>query len=142
MRAIKRTDTGPERAIRSELHARGFRFRKDMRLQLATGVVRPDIVFTRKRVAIFIDGCFWHSCPLHSRPPSVNSSYWGPKLARTVERDLRANDALVNAGWYVIRVWEHVPPLSAADSIEHVFDHRANRSAADVDPPFGLILLG
>ena len=84
MRAIRRTGTKPEVALRSELHRLGYRYRKDHRLDLADGVrVRPDIVFTARKVAVFVDGCFWHACPDHGREPSVNQWYWAPKLRRT-----------------------------------------------------------
>jgi DNA mismatch endonuclease (patch repair protein) len=108
MRANKRTNTKPELALRSALHRQGYRFRKDYRLDLAGGArVRPDIAFTARRVAVFVDGCFWHACPDHGRNPTVNEWYWAPKLRRNVERDRAADAALAAAGWRVIRVWEH-----------------------------------
>jgi DNA mismatch endonuclease, patch repair protein len=108
MKANRRTDTKPELALRRALHAKGYRYRKDHRLDLDGGVrVRPDIVFTARRVAIFIDGCFWHCCPEHGSQPSANSWYWEPKLRRNVERDRAADAALGLAGWTVIRLWEH-----------------------------------
>jgi DNA mismatch endonuclease, patch repair protein len=110
MRAIRRTNTKPEIALRSALHRRGYRFRKDHRLDLDAGTrVRPDIAFTARRVAVFVDGCFWHACPQHGRNPTVNEWYWSPKLRRTVERDRAADEALAAAGWQVVRIWEHVP---------------------------------
>jgi DNA mismatch endonuclease (patch repair protein) len=110
MRAIKRAGTKPEIALRSALHRLGYRYRKDHRLDLAEGVrVRPDIVFTARKVAVFVDGCFWHACPEHGRQPSVNEWYWAPKLRRTVERDRAADLALAAAGWQVVRLWEHLP---------------------------------
>jgi DNA mismatch endonuclease, patch repair protein len=114
MRAIRRTDTKPEIALRRALHRQGYRFRKDYRLDLAEGKrVRPDIAFTARRVAVFVDGCFWHACPEHGTKPANNTWYWGPKLARNVERDRLADAALSAAGWDVVRVWEH-EPLDAA----------------------------
>ncbi|HZC61582.1 MAG TPA: very short patch repair endonuclease [Streptosporangiaceae bacterium] len=108
MRANRRTDTKPELALRSALHRQGYRFRKDFRLDLDGGArVRPDIAFTGRRVAVFVDGCFWHVCPQHGRDPAVNESYWSPKLRRNVERDRAADAALAAAGWRVVRVWEH-----------------------------------
>ncbi|MFF5082151.1 very short patch repair endonuclease [Actinoplanes sp. NPDC000266] len=120
MQAIRRSDTKPEIRLRALLHSHGLRFRKDLRLDLDGVRVRPDIVFTRKRVAIFVDGCFWHLCPEHGRKPKVNDWYWGPKLARTVQRDQEATSALTAAGWEVIRVWEHEPPEDAAARIKQV----------------------
>jgi DNA mismatch endonuclease (patch repair protein) len=75
---------------------------------LPAGRVRPDIVFTRKRIAVFVDGCFWHCCPLHGSHPAVHQAYWSPKLARNVERDTRNTQLLEDAGWTVLRIWEHV----------------------------------
>lgn len=108
MQANRRRDTGPELALRSALHAAGLRYRCDLRVDLPDGRrVRPDIVFTRKRIAIFVDGCFWHSCPEHGRMPAANTAYWSPKLERTQERDRDNTHALEAAGWTVIRLWEH-----------------------------------
>jgi DNA mismatch endonuclease (patch repair protein) len=109
MRANRRTDTKPELALRHALHRLGYRYRKDYRLDLAGGRrVRPDIAFTARKVAVFVDGCFWHACPEHGSKPRANQWYWGPKLIKNVERD-RINDAaLILAGWTVVRLWEHV----------------------------------
>jgi DNA mismatch endonuclease, patch repair protein len=108
MRANRRVDTKPELALRRALHGMGYRYRKDLRLDLDGGVrVRPDIVFTARRVAVFVDGCFWHCCPDHGSQPSANSWYWEPKLRRNVERDRAADAALGLAGWTVVRLWEH-----------------------------------
>src|SRR5204863_2770246 len=108
MRAIRRTNTKPELALRSALHRQGYRFRKDHRLDLDAGArVRPDIAFTARRVAVFVDGCFWHACPEHGGRPRANDWYWTPKLARNVERDRAADETLAAAGWQVVRVWEH-----------------------------------
>jgi DNA mismatch endonuclease (patch repair protein) len=124
MRAIRRTDTKPEIRLRALLHKRGFRFRKDLRIDLDSARVRPDIAFTRKRVAVFVDGCFWHLCPEHGRKPKVNDWYWGPKLLRTVERDKAATTALEAADWAVVRIWEHVPVDQAADQIATILQER------------------
>jgi DNA mismatch endonuclease (patch repair protein) len=108
MRAIRRTDTKPEIVLRRALHKLGYRYRKDYRLDLAVGKrVRPDIAFTARRVAVFVDGCFWHACPDHGRNPAVNDWYWSPKLRKNVERDRAADEMLTAAGWSVVRVWEH-----------------------------------
>lgn len=122
MSAIKRRDTKPERTIRSLLHAAGKRYRVDVRLKLDGAQPRPDILFTRARVAVFIDGCFWHCCPEHGRQPGVNSGYWEAKLERNIARDQAANEALVSAGWSVVRVWEHEHPEQAVRRIIMVVD--------------------
>lgn len=107
MRAIHRRGTKPEQQLASALHSLGFRFRRDYPIIIDGVRVRPDIVFTRKKVAIFVDGCFWHCCPEHGHIPKVNQSYWAPKLARNCERDERDSFLLEDAGWTVLRVWEH-----------------------------------
>ena len=107
MRANWRSDTKPELALRRALHKQGYRYRKDYRLDLAGARVRPDIAFTARRVAVFVDGCFWHCCPDHGTQPAANTWYWEPKLARNVARDRAADLALAAAGWRVVRVWEH-----------------------------------
>src|SRR5271165_1292910 len=118
MRANRRADTKPELALRHALHALGFRYRKDLRLDLASGTrVRPDIVFTARKVAVFVDGCFWHCCPDHGTQPAANTWYWEPKLRRNVERDRAADAALIAAGWRVVRVWEHEPVESAVAAV-------------------------
>lgn len=105
----RRRDTRPERALRSRLHARGLRFRVDHRLQLTAITAKPDVVFSRWRVAVFVDGCFWHGCPEHGNIPERNRDYWIPKLERNVARDGLVTSALQSAGWRVIRAWEHEP---------------------------------
>jgi DNA mismatch endonuclease, patch repair protein len=123
MQAIRRTETKPEVALRSTLHRRGLRFRKDLRLDLPDGRVRPDIVFPAVKVAVFVDGCFWHACPKHGRHPTRNINYWTPKLERTVERDRRNTAALEAAGWTVLRIWEHESTETAAPRIEATVRH-------------------
>lgn len=117
MQANRRRDTKPELALRSALHRSGFRYRCDYRIDLPGGRARPDIVFTRRRVAVFVDGCFWHCCPEHGSQPSVNQTYWSPKLAGNVKRDLRNTKLLQEAGWTVLRIWEHVPIETAFELV-------------------------
>jgi DNA mismatch endonuclease (patch repair protein) len=119
MAAIRRKDTKPELALRSELHAMGYRFRKDFPIRAGDGrLIRPDIVFTKHRVAIFIDGCFWHRCPIHGRQPTSNTSYWSPKLDGNVKRDRKQTAALESAGWKVLRFWEHEDLQGVIQAIE------------------------
>ena len=119
MRGNRRSDTKPELALRSALHGLGYRYRKDFRLDLPLRRVRPDIAFTARKVAVFVDGCFWHACPEHGSKPKNNEWYWSPKLAKNVERDRAADAALEQAGWKVVRLWEHVP---LADAIAQVVE--------------------
>lgn len=118
MRRNPRRDTGPEVALRSELHRRGLRFRKDLPLRAPGRVVRPDVVFPAARLAVFVDGCFWHACPLHGNQPRANTAYWRPKLERNVARDRAVNEALTAAGWHVLRAWEHEPAAEIADRVQ------------------------
>jgi DNA mismatch endonuclease (patch repair protein) len=117
MRSNRRADTKPELALRAALHAMGYRYRKDFRLDLPLRRVRPDIAFTSRRVAVFVDGCFWHACPDHGSKPKNNDWYWSPKLVRNVERDRAADEALTQAGWTVVRLWEHVPLTDAVAAV-------------------------
>lgn len=139
MKANRRSNTKPELALRSALHALGYRYRKDFRLDLAARRVRPDIAFTSRKVAVFIDGCFWHACPEHGSKPKNNEWYWSPKLARNVERDRAADEALRQAGWTVVRLWEHVPIEDAiARVVAAVGDPRPPRRVATMRPHAGL----
>lgn len=128
MRVNRRRDTGPELAVRSRLHARGWRYRVDFRLAPPLRA-RADIVFTRARVAIFIDGCFWHSCPLHGTAPKANAEYWIPKLARNTERDRRTDEALAEMSWRVLRFWEHENPDDITARIEVILRAEAESDA-------------
>lgn len=127
MKGNRRANTRPELAVRSELHGRGLRFRKDVVIRTEDVRTTADIVFPRQRLAVFIDGCFWHQCPDHSQVPRANPGYWERKLARTVERDARVTERLRSAGWTVLRIWEHVPAEQAAD---HIVD-----ALAEIGPP-------
>lgn len=101
-----RRDTQPELALRRRLHALGYRFRVEWPLP-GMPRRRADIVFTRRKVAIFVDGCFWHGCPDHKSAPSNNAAWWAQKLAGNVRRDRETDQHLRAAGWTVLRFWEH-----------------------------------
>jgi DNA mismatch endonuclease (patch repair protein) len=118
MRANKRADTKPETTLRKALHRLGYRYRKDLPIVLEGVRVRPDIVFTKRKVAVFVDGCFWHVCPQHGRQPTSNEWYWAPKLQRNMSRDQLVTEALEDAGWRVVRIWEHVPLRDAVSAVE------------------------
>lgn len=117
MRANRSRDTRPELAVRSRLHARGLRYRVARR-PVPTLRRSADVVFTRAKVAVFIDGCFWHGCPEHFWAPKSNTDYWEPKIRANIARDQETTLALEEAGWRVIRVWEHEDPNRAADRIQ------------------------
>lgn len=109
-RSNRRKDTKPEVALRRALHRHGLRFRKDYAIRVDDArPIRVDIAFTRARLAVMVDGCFWHGCPQHGTTPKSNTEYWAPKLARNMERDREDDRRLAADGWLVQRIWEHVP---------------------------------
>ena len=117
MQRMPRASTGPEILIRRELHRRGLRFRiNHPRLP-----GRPDIAFTAARIAVFIDGCFWHSCPEHGVLPRNNRDWWRAKLERNVQRDREKDAQLELIGWTVMHVWEHEGASTAVDTIEQMW---------------------
>ena len=126
-KANRRADTKPEVRLRAALHRHGHRFRKDHLLRVGIVRVRPDIVFTRWKVAVFVDGCFWHGCPDHQHVPKSNREYWVPKLAANVERDRRVDAALADAGWIVVRIWEHDDVDGAVAVVENPLNSRRDR---------------
>jgi DNA mismatch endonuclease (patch repair protein) len=117
MQRMPRASTGPEMLIRRELHRRGLRFRVNHpRLP-----GRPDVAFTGARIAVFVDGCFWHACPDHGVLPKNNRDWWRTKLDRNVERDREKDARLGEMGWVAVHVWEHEDPVKAANSIQHLW---------------------
>ena len=123
MQSVRQRDTEAEVAIRRRLHARGLRYRVD---RPVIGVVRrrADIVFPTAKVAVFVDGCFWHSCPIHGTAPKANAKWWAEKLATNRRRDADTDTRLRDAGWEVVRVWEHEPPAQAVKHIAAVVCRR------------------
>lgn len=114
--------------LRRALHAQGLRYRVDLPLTLPGRRVRPDLVFTRRRVAVFVDGCFWHCCPTHGRAPSDPTGYWAAKLARNVERDREVTTALQTAGWHVVRLWEHDTVAEGVAAVKAALANATGRS--------------
>lgn len=121
MSRAKRRDTAPEMLLRRELHRRGRRFRVVMRVP-GNNRRTIDIAFPRQKLAVFVDGCFWHGCPEHGTAPTANSHWWQQKLAANVARDRDTDRLLGEAGWSGLRVWEHVAVEDAADVVEQVLD--------------------
>ncbi|KAF0963965.1 MULTISPECIES: very short patch repair endonuclease [Rhodococcus] len=117
MRAQRRRDTAPELALRRELHRRGVRYFVD-RAPMKGVRRRADLVFPRRKVAVYVDGCFWHSCPQHATFPKNNAQWWAEKLAGNVTRDRDTDSTLTDAGWTVVRIWEHENPVVAADRVQ------------------------
>ena len=118
MQANRSRDTGPEIAVRRLLHARGLRYRVVYRPLDHDRRTTVDIAFPRARVAVLIDGCFWHGCPEHYRPPRTHADYWESKIHGNTARDQRNNQALADAGWTVLRFWTHEPPDSIAATVQ------------------------
>lgn len=127
MSTLARRDTAPELALRSALHAMGLRYRLQVHVP-GNRRRRMDVAFTRMKVAVFIDGCFWHGCPVHGTRPATNREWWDWKIQRNKDRDDDTNRLLAEHGWAVIRVWEHEPALEAAARIQQVVEARRRPS--------------
>ena len=127
MKRQARRDTKPEMALRRELHRLGLRYRVDRKV-LPAVQRRADVVFLGPRIAVFVDGCFWHSCPTHATRPKANAEWWSEKLSRNVTRDRDTDRQLEAAGWTVVRMWEHEDPRTVAEQIKALIDLRRGRA--------------
>ncbi|MYI56597.1 MAG: DNA mismatch endonuclease Vsr [Acidimicrobiia bacterium] len=116
MRSNKGRDTSPELALRRRVHRLGLRYRVNER-PLPSLRRTGDLVFRRSKLVVFVDGCFWHSCPDHGSLPAARQEWWAAKLERTVQRDRETNEALRAAGWTVLRIWEHEDMDEAAQRV-------------------------
>lgn len=126
MKAVKQKDTKPEIQLRSLLYSKGLRYRVDTKPLEALNR-RADIVFRSSKVAVFVDGCFWHGCPEHGTWPKANAEFWKAKIKRNQERDADTNRCLIEAGWLVIRIWEHENPEEMSEKIfDIVIKRRSN----------------
>ncbi|MCE3551334.1 very short patch repair endonuclease [Pseudonocardia sp. RS11V-5] len=123
MRSNRGRDTRPELALRSAVHALGLRYRVNARPIRALRRT-ADLVFTRARVAVFLDGCFWHGCPQHHTVAATNSRFWAEKVDANRRRDRDTDQRLAEAGWEVVRVWEHEDPSASALRVEAVVRSR------------------
>ncbi|GAA1410604.1 very short patch repair endonuclease [Catellatospora coxensis] len=123
MQANKGRDTRPELMLRSAVHALGLRYRVSMRP--LPGVRRTaDLVFPRAKVAVFLDGCFWHGCPEHHTKAKTNAAFWAEKVQRTRQRDQETDLRLIESGWLPLRVWEHEQTAQAAQRVVTVVRER------------------
>ena len=129
MSRIRRRDTKPEWLLRRALHARGWRYFVDRPVR-GVSRCRPDLLFPRLQVAVFVDGCFWHFCPPHTHLPRANATYWHAKLLANRQRDARHDGDLTRAGWRVVRVWEHDPAEVALATVEAVLVAASAAAAA------------
>lgn len=125
MQANKGRDTKPELALRRAVHGLGLRYRVSAR-PLPAVRRTADLVFTRAKVAVFMDGCFWHGCPDHHTKSATNAEYWAAKLEGNRERDRETDRLFREEGWLVIRVWEHEDPSRAAVQIAETVRSRAS----------------
>lgn len=123
MSTLARRDTKPELLLRQELHRRGFRYRVQIKVP-GNNRRTIDIAFTRVRLAVYVDGCFWHGCPEHHVRPRSNSEWWRWKIDRNQARDADTDEELAEAGWDVLRIWEHVSAATAADRVEEAYRAR------------------
>lgn len=124
MAANKGRDTKPERLLRSALHRKGLRYRVSAR-PVAEVRRTADVVFTKAKVAVFVDGCYWHGCPEHYRPATKRAEFWQEKIVGNQARDAETTETLEEYGWKVLRFWEHEDPVQAAERVSHVVRERA-----------------
>jgi len=121
MQRVRQKNTSCESALRRELHARGLRYRIQVPLLKKPRRV-ADVVFSRPHIAVFVDGCFWHGCPLHASWPKQNAKFWRAKILANRKRDADTDERLRAEGWKVVRVWAHEPPNVAANRIVEVME--------------------
>jgi len=119
MSRMPRQNTKPELILRRELHGRGLRFRIHAQLP-----GHPDLAFTRAKIAVFVDGCFWHGCSEHGVLPKNNREWWRAKIDGNLRRDRAKDEALAVLGWDVVHVWEHESPKTAADRVEDLWRNK------------------
>jgi DNA mismatch endonuclease (patch repair protein) len=124
MRGNRSRDTRPELAVRSAVHRRGLRYRVSAR-PLPDVRRSADLVFVAARVAVFVDGCYWHGCPEHYVPSLSNQEYWRTKISKNRERDADTNKRLLAHGWLPVRIWAHEDPEQAAEVIVRVVRERS-----------------
>lgn len=130
MQEQRTVDTGPELQLRRLLHAAGLRYRVNRRVSTSVNR-RADVVFGPSKVAVFVDGCFWHGCPEHFRAPSTNPDYWGPKIAGNRARDAHTTAVLEAEGWLVLRFWEHENMAEAAGTVSRAVRSRHPKRRGD-----------
>ncbi|WP_078311675.1 MULTISPECIES: very short patch repair endonuclease [unclassified Mycobacterium] len=135
MQGNRRRDTAPELAVRRLVHSMGLRYRVDYAPLTAHRRLKADMVFAGAKVAVFLDGCFWHGCPDHHRPARVNSTFWANKVKSNAERDLRTDALLRESNWLVLRFWEHEPPESIAETVRRAVTSRGATERRPDPPP-------
>ncbi|RYZ42442.1 MAG: very short patch repair endonuclease [Myxococcaceae bacterium] len=126
MQSVRQKNTSAESALRRELHARGLRYR--IQVPVLTKPRRvADVAFSGLRVAVFVDGCFWHGCPQHATWPKQNAEFWRSKIEANMARDADTDERLRAEGWTVVRVWAHEPPERAAAKVATIVEKRREK---------------
>ena len=126
MRAIRGKDTKPELLLRKVLWHRGFRYRLKNKLP-----GKPDIIFPSERIAVFVDGCFWHGCPEHFQQPETNTAFWREKIEKNKERDKKVDTTLESDGWRVLRFWEHEVTKNLGNCVNRIISVLKETHARD-----------
>lgn len=130
MRAVRRKGTKAEQALWEALTELGLSFQRNQR-PIPSLRREADVLFRREKVAVFVDGCFWHGCPLHGTQAKANAGFWERKISRNKERDRETNEILASTGWFVVRIWEHVEPRRAAGRVVDIVRSRSERVSLD-----------
>lgn len=130
MRLTRRRDTSSELELRKKLWRLGLRYRVDI-APVPSLRYRADVVFPGARIAVFVDGCFWHGCPEHGTWPRANGEWWRDKLTQNIRRDRSADQAITAAGWTVVRVWEHDDPETGAHTVADLVAASSGRRASN-----------
>ncbi|MHA7285113.1 very short patch repair endonuclease [Arthrobacter sp. MDT3-44] len=126
MQGNRSRDTKPELAVRRLVHAQGMRYRVNYR-PIPDLRRTADVVFSRLKIAVFIDGCFWHGCPEHHTAPKANAAYWSAKVEANRSRDMDTTARLTAAGWSVLRFWSHEDPSYAVKEIQQAVQRAKQR---------------
>ena len=129
MQSVRQKHTSAESALRRELHARGLRYRVQVPVLTKPRRV-ADVTFAHLRIAVFVDGCFWHGCPVHATWPKQNAEFWREKILANQERDRDTDARLKSQGWVVVRAWAHEPPAKVASRVARIVRARRARGAA------------
>lgn len=138
MQRARRRDTKPELALRSELHRRGLRFFVD-RAPIPGWRRRADLLFPTQRVAVYVDGCYWHGCPEHGTWPKSNAAWWREKIEQNRRRDADTDQSLHEAGWKSVRVWEHENATDAAELVLGALNADGKSARRTADPMSGTV---
>lgn len=130
MGRVRHRGTAPELMLRRALWAAGLRYRLNLKPRLSGS---PDLIFPSAKIAVFVDGCFWHGCPQHGSRPKIREEFWAAKITRNQARDLEVDEALTTLGWSVVRLWEHEIKANLIECVERIRAERDKRFKLSVD---------